>query len=172
MVPFMLPREHFDLLVAVTFDGPRHEPGSHSSAWQRPSWLARPNASRDDIGWLLVRENVAALFRHYPLADWSEMPGAAPAWIRNRSAKIVYEFNEPGYQLSALEAINALETFETIVSDDPRYPTSHPGRFCASLHRALVRVLPGMHLAPSVWYRASLAAAVAVADEGAGAAAS
>lgn len=172
MVPFMLPHEHFDLLVAVAFDGPRYERGRHSGAWQPSPWLARPNTSRDEIGWLLVRENVAVLFTYYQLADWSEMPGAAPDWTRRRTGKIVYEFDDPGYQLRALEAIKALETFETIVGDDPRYPSSHAGRFCAELHRALLRALPGMDLAPAVWYRAGLAAAAAVAEERAGAAAS
>lgn len=160
MPPFMLPREHFDLLVAVAFSGPRYERRGPSGQWQRPTWLAQPKTSPDEIGWLLVRENVAALFAHYPLADWSEMPGAAPEWSRHRSGKIIYDFSDPGYQLSALEGIKALATFEAIAAEAPRYSTSHARQFCASLHEALLRAVPGMDLAPAVWYCASLLAAV------------
>lgn len=165
MPPFMLPREHFDLLVALAFNGPRYEPGGHSGVWQRPTWLAQPKTSPDEIGWLLVRENVAVLFTHYPLADWTEMPGAAPDWTRHRSGRIIYEFSDPGYQLSVVEGIKALATFEAVVAEAPGYPTSHARRFCASLHEALLRLLPGMDLAPAVWYRAGLRAASADVTE-------
>jgi hypothetical protein len=161
----MLPREHFDLLVAVAFRGPRYERGAPSGRWQRPTWLAQPNTSPDEVGWLLVRENVDALFKHYQLADWTEMQGAAPDWTRHRSGKIIYEFTDPGHQLSTLEAIKALATFEAIAVEAPHYLTSHCRQFCASLHEALLRVLPGMELAPAVWYRASLRAAAADAEE-------
>lgn len=168
MPPFMLPREHFDVLVAVAFNGPRCEPGGRSGLWQRPTWLAQPNTSPDEIGWLLVRENVAALFAHYQLADWTDMPGAAPDWTRHRSGRIVYEFSDPGHQLSAVEGIKALATFETVAAEAPRYSISHARRFCASLHEALLRVVPGMDLAPAVWYRAGLRAASADIKEAIG----
>lgn len=166
MPPFMLPRAHFDLLVAVTFDGPRYERGGLSGPWQRPSWLAQPRTSRDEIGWMLVRENVGALYSVYQLADWSDMPGAAPDWTHARDGKLTYEYTDPGYQLSALEAIKALATFETITAEwSPRYWESHARQFCASLHEALLRVVPGMYLAPSIWYRAGLHAATAHAQQ-------
>src|SRR5205085_5918286 len=41
--------------------------------------------------------------------------------------RITYEFDDPGYQLTVVEAIKALGTFETIVGEDPRYRTSHAG---------------------------------------------
>jgi hypothetical protein len=165
MLPFMLPREHFDVLVAVAFRGPRYERGGRTDRWQRPTWLARPKTSPDEIGWLLVRENVAALFTQYPLADWTEMPGAAPDWTCHRNGKIIYEFSDPGYQLSAVEGIKALATFEAVAAEAPRYSTSHARRFCTSLRDALLPVVPGMELAPAIWYRARLRAAVADVGE-------
>jgi hypothetical protein len=165
MPPFMLPRDHVDLLVAVAFGGPRHERGGRTGRWQRPTWLAQPRTSPDDIGWLLVHANFAALFAHYPLANWTEMPGVAPDWTCHPGRKLVYEFRDPGYRLSAVEAIKALATFEAVAACVPQHAASHAGQFCTSLREALLRVVPGMELAPAVWYTSRLRLASADAED-------
>jgi len=134
MSAYMVSRKHIDLLVAVAVAGP-----TGCRDWYPPS-----HKSKDDIGEMLVKENLSSIHHRYPdtITNPDDTPGPCEQYWLHR-----YTFRR-AIRLTTIEALKAIDSYEYQACEHPEWETSEARKFCDALRRALVHVLPGWEQAP------------------------
>jgi hypothetical protein len=154
---FVVSKEHIDLLVALAFTGPRPEPHG-SRHWHEPSWLKKANPTPDDVGRMLLAENLTSVHDRYPRDRADELPGPRPPyWLVSEAGEGGYQFTRHRYRLTAVEGLKALACYEYQSCEHDGWPESDAHAFCRSLHDAVVWMLPGMEEAPWSWDQSAIA---------------
>ena len=181
MSAYMVDKVHVDLMIAVALEGPRdnHAP---RGAWLGVRWLAddlddieaasatsdeyvrRLNEARrqigpgsaDDVGRFLVAENLRSIRHRYP--DTAQRPEATPG-PADPYWKNDYAYRDPGYRLSVVEALKAIDCYEYQACEHPEWRRSEARRFCDSLRGSVVGALPGYWQANWSWSALDVAAA-------------
>jgi hypothetical protein len=147
---FIVSKEHLDLLVRLAFGGPRPEP--HSSRWKPPSWLIEHRTTPDELGKLLLAENVASVSYRYPNARADELPGARPPyWLVSEAGEGGYAYRRQPYVLTAVEGLKALACYAYQSCEHPEWNDSPAHAFCRSLEKVLIAALPRIDNTPWEW---------------------
>jgi len=160
---FVVSTEHIDLLVWLAFTGPRREPGS--SHWMEPSWMRQHHPTPDELGRLLLAENVASVSHRYPQDRADELPGPRPPyWLVSEAGEGGYRFRQQPYSLTAVEGLKAVACYAYQSCEHPEWKESAAHAFCQALEKALIAALPGMDAAPWSWDAAEVAACASTAS--------
>jgi hypothetical protein len=168
MSAFVVSKVHVDLLVKTAVRGPRLPDGAGVCpdwAWTPFSYYAHEWAdcetpddfyagrrdgrweNRHELGAVLVSENVRSVMHRYPdTLDGASLPGPIDAYW-----EAPYAFEDPGYQLTAVEALSALRCFEYQSCECPDWSKSEAHAFCDALATAVTGYLPGYRAAPWEW---------------------
>lgn len=125
MSAFILSKAHIDRLVATALYGP-----SDVAQWRLRDldWDRPP----EEVGQILIDENVASVNYLYSLDDESEPYVWTPLTPR----------------LTIVGALKALDCYEYQSCEHPAWSSSLARSLCASLRSALISALPGYDVAP------------------------
>lgn len=167
---------HVDLLVAVAMAGPRERYGRGDGLvwWKIPSLELRARSREifletddeeaymtfvldqlreigvvgsDEVGQMLVNENVRSVLHCYPEAITSgHVPGPVDDYWEQP-----YRFKPPRRVLGAVEALKATRGYVFQSSSHDAWETSEAKEFCDSLTQNLIGCLPGFYEAPGLW---------------------
>jgi len=143
---YIVGSEHIDALVRLALEGPE---GTSPARWEtsRPSWQRGPfpggrtteatPLQANAIGQMLLDANAAGAETQYP------------SRLRSRP-RLRYQY--PGAaaspNLTAVEALKAIQAFAYQSSDHPGWSRSEAARFCEALRDSLITCLPGWEDAP------------------------
>jgi len=166
MSAFVVSKAHIDLLVAAAIRGPRPERGiMPDTTWQTLRWWSKPAREirsmdlqelqgfrreaqperASEIGWMLLLENVRSVQYRYSDAG-DDLPGPVSAYWREP-----YAWQDPGYRLSVVEALKALDCYAYQSCEHAEWEDSEAAQFAEALRRALVHALKGYEDAPWEW---------------------
>jgi hypothetical protein len=145
MSAFMVSKEHIDLLVHLALWGPSSIEVPFGQ-WRPYNPLELDKAN--ELGELLVKENLSSIHCRYP--DTITNPDATPGpceqyWLKP------YEYRDPQYRMTCLEALNAIACYEYQSSEHPEWKQSQAREFCEHLRKRVVSVLPGINSTPWQW---------------------
>ena len=147
MSAFMVSKEHIDLLVSVIVQGPRGvSPRSFHAPYFNGSTVGPEMAN--DIGDMLVRENLSSIHSRYP--DTIDRPEDTPGPIE-QYWMTPYEYTEHHYRMTVVEALSAIACYEYQSCEHPEWDKSEARQYCESLRRSLVGCIPGYQDAPWEW---------------------
>jgi hypothetical protein len=174
MSAFMVDKTHVDLMVKTALVGPSGRAVNPGNAWSRPRWtdVDRPaldamlwseahehfrtvawlgqerpqDISPDQLGAMLVAENLASIHYRYPDTIGSdELPGPLhPYWLD-------YTYTDPGIRMTTPEALKAINCYEYQSCEHDGWHYSEAYRFCRALTDALVGHVEGYSDAPWDW---------------------
>lgn len=157
MSAFIVSKEHIDVLLAA---------GLHSKYGHCLTWYDRPPeqggaelhelsfVNVDEIGQMLVSENVQSVRARYPDIDHGGIaPGPAVEYWREP-----YTYANPGFDPTPVETLKALGCFEYQSCEHEGWETSEALRFCEALRADAIERLDGMETAPWGWDAETVAA--------------
>lgn len=176
MSAYVVDQVHIDLLVNAGLRGPSDRTVSPGNAWRDLSWYDLPSAdlrslpwsethhhlrrldftTADAVGAMLWTENMASVAYRYN--DAEDMPG--PIGLTAADG-LTYRWKDPGYRMTAVEALQALAGYEYQSCEHPGWETSQAHSYCEALRHSLINALPGIENAPWTWSASNLAAAKA-----------
>lgn len=175
MSAFVVGKAHVDLMVKVGLEGPRGRAVRPDTAWYGVRWSAeRPESdwtladwqrahrtldatNADEVGDMLVRENVRSVMHCYPdTREGGPIPGPCDDYWRE-PYRYPFTFRAMGYRMTAVEGLKAVRCYEYQSCECPDWRESEAFRFCEALTSALVSALPGMDEAPWDWSQDELA---------------
>lgn len=159
MSAFVQPKSHIDALLRVAMDGPADRgPRYPGDGWHRPSWTHAgeyrqlgPNV--EDVGAMLIAENVRSVQYRYPDDGIDSLPG--PIDNGYITDALLGQYAYPAYgtgqvrisagprRLTAVEALKALDGYEYQACEHPGWADSEARAFCEALRGSLIRALPG-----------------------------
>jgi hypothetical protein len=132
MSAFVVDKAHIDLLLGA---GMR---ASHLMSWKSYNRGYRRLDNCDEVGQMLVDENVRSVMRRYPdTMDGRDLPGPVDAYWQRP-----YRFASPA-GVDFVDALEAIDVYEYQACEHPEWETSEARAFCDALRRGLTRMLPG-----------------------------
>jgi len=142
MSAFVVSKEHINAMIlaglAVRYiplgwyhNGEHHQLTSHNA---------------DEIGQMLLDENVASVAYRYQDDSLSQLPGKTNAeWL------LPFEWHPFAKKPTALEAIKLVNCYEYQACEHPEWEQSEAKAFCKALRDNLIPQLPGYDKAPWEW---------------------
>lgn len=147
MSAYVVDKAHIDGLVTLASRGPQ-------GVWWEPLrwWNGRQmqdtyGEGRDDeIGAMLLAENVRSVSARYPRDALGELPGPRPAyWL------VRYVWSPGRYRPTAIEALKAIACYEYQSCETDDWEQTEAWRFCQALQGAIVSRMPGWDEAAWGW---------------------
>ncbi|HJY45281.1 MAG TPA: hypothetical protein VJ301_11715 [Propionibacteriaceae bacterium] len=142
MSAFVVDRVHIDLLVRTALEGPSFQPANER--WNLREYIDRPWP--DELGQLLIAENVASVRHRYPNDPDHNLPGPIDAYWQDP-----YTYTAPPFRLTIAEAFKALACYEYQACKHPGWEDSRAYKICREFRSALIDALPGYREAPWEW---------------------
>jgi hypothetical protein len=152
MSAFMVSKPVIDALVCVVDEGPErlertvqewkdsiHYSGILPEDFKTPL---------DDLGDMLVRENLSSIHYRYPdtISDPKNTPGPIEQyWAQS------YIYQRPDRKPTAVEAYKLIDHYEYQACEHPEWETSSAKKVCTKLRELLISALPGYQAAPWGW---------------------
>jgi hypothetical protein len=136
-----------DALVTLARTGPADRgPRYPGDGWTSP--YTTRDLTGDQLGTLLVNENVASINARYPdtIADPEHMPGPLDHYWEP-----AYTFDPRVKRPTTVEGLKLISHYEYQACEHDGWATSHAYRFCQDLRACLVTELSGYDDAPWGW---------------------
>jgi hypothetical protein len=152
MSAFMVSKEHIDAIIAVIAEGPALSETTVQE-WKSSIQYAKilPTNSENplnDLGSLLVRENLSSIHYRYP--DTVRNPENTPG-PEERYWEKEYVYQRPARVPNVIEAFKINECYEYQACEHPGWKTSEAKKICDKLRAVLILALPGYNAAPWEW---------------------
>lgn len=155
MSAYIVSKAHIDALTDVACNGPSGVTVSPMNTWRFSYYLGgacrihvlRPGLeahegerSADEIGQILVDENVRSVEYRYPRAvnDDGGLPGPIAAYYGEP-----YTLTPRRRSLTAVETLAALSCYEYQACEAPDWEKSEAYKLCDALRRLVIHFLPG-----------------------------
>lgn len=173
MSAWIVSKEHIDVMVKAALEGPSDNEGNmlylNGTRWDDFYWYVdnekRPltAANADEIGDMLVRENVRSVNHRYSYAGRipyygeegateleergdDELPGPIDKyWVES------YHYTDPGFRPTVAEIVKTIGCFEYQSCEHDEWKNSEAFIFCRELREAALAVMPGKAEAPWGW---------------------
>ena len=149
MSAFMVSDSHIDALISLARYGPKGADPQRDHWDGRFDWYGDDgklgtldHTNADEIGAMLIRENVASLEARYP-GDAATLVGCDPA-----SAGKGYRFPVMAPKQTVAEGMKAIACFEYQACEHAGWSKSSAAAFCRTLRDVLCSRVPGYHAAP------------------------
>jgi hypothetical protein len=116
--------------------------------WTRPDGQAArlDYTNADEVGQMLLDENVASVQHRYPTVDLTTLPGKVDCeWL------VPYKHVLAGRLPTLVEALKLLDCYEYQSCEHLGWDTSQANLFCRGLRSVLIHALPGYDEAPWGW---------------------
>lgn len=152
MSAFMVSKSHIDALVAIIDEGPAKS-GITIQEWKNSIDYAKilPENSvnpLNDLGDMLVRENLSSIHCRYP--DSARNPENTPGPVELYWAK-EYVYQRPARVPNVVEAFKVIDCYDYQSCEHPAWETSEAKKICDKLRTMLIPALPGYDAAPWGW---------------------
>lgn len=147
MSAWIVSTRHIDALVQAASRPGRYGLGPLQFAYapnapEDHEQLTTRCTNADEIGRMLLIENVASVAYRYPDDTCDELPGPTAKTPPNE-----YHYRHPG-EFSAVEILKAIDCYEYQSCEHPAWRYSQAYAFCAALRDRVIRQLPGYDDAP------------------------
>jgi hypothetical protein len=153
MSAFMVSKEHIDAIMAVIGHGPSDKAPTYLEWKDRMEWaniLPKFDTAQaiNDLGDLLIRENLSSIHARYP--DTIDNPDRTPGPIAQYWFT-PYQFKAPPRVPTVVEAFKLLDCYEYQSCEHEEWPNSRACEVCRKLRAALIPALSGYDAAPWEW---------------------
>lgn len=137
MSAYLVNRYHIDMLIKAGLK----QDHSHPLGWKGPEgWASLTRQTVDRAGRMLWTENLKSIAYRYPDDESGERPG--PIGLTDFEIA-AYAWTDHQHDISAVQALKALDCYEYQSCEHPEWDTSEAKTFCESLHSHLIGLLPG-----------------------------
>ena len=143
MSAFVVDKSHINAMVTLALLKPY---GSYFRFHHGAERIEVTHENADEIGQILLDENVKSVMHRYEDSTITELPGSVNAqWL------IPFKYSPMCKIPDAVEAIKLIQCFEYQSCEHPEWEQSKAKAFCEALTRNQFRRLPGYDDAPWDW---------------------
>lgn len=142
MSAFVVSKSHIDAMLRVG----RGRSPNYLSWYHNESFHELTIDNADEVGQMLLDENVRSVSCRYPDDGITELPGPTGAgWV------IPYVFYMMGRRPTPVQALKLIKCYEYQSCEHPEWKGSEARSFCEALRSVLISELPGYEEAPWEW---------------------
>lgn len=130
MSAFVVGTDHIDYLV--------HAAQTYGRQTFRFNGQIVNSSTADEVGAMLLAENIMSVRHRYPDCEYDQLPGTVPT-----QHAIGYRYRFPRVRLNAVQVLKALNCYEYQSCEHPGWNDSAAKRFCEVLTSYAIGELPG-----------------------------
>lgn len=165
MSAFVVSKAHIDALIRVGLEGPADRATRYpGNGWSGVYWFDPQSGPRgvsrqltheiaDEVGAMLVLENVRSVQYRYQDGSLDNLPGPTSPYYTNPYAYPLHgtgpiRIGQAPRRLTAVEALKAIDCYEYQSCEHPEWHGSEARRLCDALRQRLIGALTGYDEAP------------------------